>query len=152
MPSSISILVVGGEPTHEKWLVANISSFGLQPVSCGTFQRAAGLLRKNSFSIVFCDDVLPDGTFRMVMDYAARYGMPMPVIVTSRRDDWDLFLKALNVEAFDYIAFPPLPGEFERIMRSAHMECRRSAGVTEELQGSIMQSAACDHAVYGMEK
>jgi len=142
MPPSTSILVVSGEPTRQKWLVTSVSNFGLQAACCRTFKRAAGLLRKHSFSIVFCDDLLPDGTFRMVMDYAARCGTPMPVIVTSRRDDWDPFLKALNAGAFDYIAFPPLPGEFERIMRSALMECRGASTVRQERQRSITQSAA----------
>jgi DNA-binding NtrC family response regulator len=117
--ASNSILVVSGSQEHRDALVERCKSCELQAICCTSAGGAAKLLGQESFSIVFCDDQLPDGSFQTVMDCAARCGKPTPVIVTSRRDDWELFLKALNVGAFDYVALPPLPGEVERIVRAA---------------------------------
>ena len=143
MLSSIPILVVSGEPSHRDMLAASISSFGPRPICCGSYEGAAELLRQRPFSIVFCDDLLPDGTFQTVMDCAARRGVPIQVIVTSRRDDWGLYLKALNAGAFDFIALPSLPGEVERVVYAALGECRVSPGVVAQTrQGSISQTVA----------
>ena len=143
MLSSISILVVSGEPSHRDLLAASISSVGPRPFCCESHKDAAELLGQHSFPVVFCDALLPDGTFRTVMDCAARRGVPIPVIVTSRRDDWELFLMALSAGAFDYIALPPLPGEVERILSAALRECRVSpGGVTQTPQGSTTQTVA----------
>ena len=143
MLSSISVLVISGVPAHRDMLVASISSIAPRPICCGTHESAAELLGQHPFSIVFCDYLLPDGTFRTVMDRAARCGTPMPVIVTSRRDDWDLFLKALSAGAFDYIALPPMPGEVERILCAALRECEESPkALAQTPQGSITQTVA----------
>lgn len=137
MLSSTSILVVSGEPAHRDMLAASVSSFGLRAVCCGTSKGAAELLGKHPFGTVICDDRLPDGTFRTVMDYAANCGTPIPVIVTSLWNDWDLFLKALNAGAFDYIALPPMPGEVERIVRMALREYRELPKTMAQTRGSI---------------
>lgn len=137
MPSSISILVVSGDTAHREWLIAAISSLGPRPVCCGTYKSAAELLDRSSFSIAFCDDLLPDGTFHSVMDHMAHCGTTMPVIVTSRRDDWDSFLRALNAGAFDYIALPPTPGEVERIVRVALAGCKSSPMLAGEQRGPL---------------
>ena len=143
MASSISILIVSAEPAHRNALVEQVSSFGLRPICCGTSKSAAELLGQHLFSIVFCDDLLPDGTFRTVMDRATRCGEPIPLIVTSRRGDWHLFLEALNAGAFDYIALPPMPDEVKRIMRAALMECRMSPrAVAQTPRSSMPQTAA----------
>jgi DNA-binding NtrC family response regulator len=142
MLSSSSILVVSGEPAHQEWLAASASKIGLRPVCCETQKSAVELLGRHSFSMIFCDDSLPGGSFQYVIDSVARCGTPIPVIVTSRRDEWGLFLKALNSGAFDYIALPPSPGEVERIACAALMERRVSPRVTETQQRLTTQSAA----------
>jgi DNA-binding NtrC family response regulator len=143
MPSSISILIVSGDPLHRDLLAASISSFGPQPFCCGSHESAAELLGQQSFSVVFCDALLPDGTFRTVLDCVARCGAPVPLIVTSRQDDWDLCLDALNAGAFDYIALPALPGEVERILSAALKEFNAPPrAVARTPRGSKTQTAA----------
>jgi DNA-binding NtrC family response regulator len=131
-----SILVVSGNQEYRDALVERCSSCKLRPKCCSTAGGAAKLLGQESFSIIFCDDQLPDGSFETVLKCAARCGTRTPVIVTSRRDDWELFLKALNVGAFDYIALPPLPGEVERIVRAALADGGVPTAATETSQAS----------------
>jgi DNA-binding NtrC family response regulator len=104
MISAIPILIVSGEQSHRDMLASSVSRCGLLSVCCGTSETAAALLSRHPFYVVICDDTLPDGTFRTVIDHAARYAAGIPVIVTSHLDDWELFIEALNVGAFDYIA------------------------------------------------
>jgi two-component system C4-dicarboxylate transport response regulator DctD len=143
MPSSSSILIVTGEAENRDRLAESVSRIGLRTVCCGTSKRAVELLGQHLFSIVFCDDLLPDGTFETVIENEIRRGAPVPVIVTSRRDDWDLFLRALSAGAFDYLVLPPLPGEVERITCAALMECGGPHGTAPQTPPSSMtQSVA----------
>jgi DNA-binding NtrC family response regulator len=140
---SISALVVSAESAHRDMLAASIRSIGLRPFCCRTHETAASLLRQRSFAIVFCDDLLPDGTFRAVMDEIARGARSIPMIVTSRLADWGPFLSALNAGAFDYIALPPLPGEVERIVSAALRECGLPGrGTAQTHRGTMAQAAS----------
>jgi DNA-binding NtrC family response regulator len=143
MLSSIPILVVSGDPSHRDLLAARISSYGPLPFCCGSRESAIELLKRHPFPIVFCDDQLPDGTFRTVMEGAERREVPIQFIVTSRKDDWDLCLDALNAGAFDYIALPALPGEVERILSAALKEFNAPPrAVARTPRGSKTQTAA----------
>ena len=39
-----------------------------------------------------------------------------PIILVSRIENWDSYLSAIAAGAFDYVDFPPYPGELERIL------------------------------------
>jgi len=40
----------------------------------------------------------------------------------SRTGDWPEYLAAIRSGAFDYLAYPPAPGELQRIIRNAFLE------------------------------
>lgn len=119
MTNVLPVLVVSAEPEHREILAGTISDCGLQPISRGTFADAKDLLAREAFSMVVCEDTLPNGDFRAVIE-AARLVKQMPVvIVVSRKDDWASCLVATGAGAFDYVAFPPYPGELERALSAA---------------------------------
>jgi DNA-binding NtrC family response regulator len=82
------------------------------------------LIAHQQFRVVLCEDLLPDGDFRAVIGETTRNEGKLPVIVVSRRDDWDSYLAAMSAGAFDYVALPPAPGEVERILYTALSESR----------------------------
>jgi DNA-binding NtrC family response regulator len=142
MLPSLSILVVSGEPAKQKWLVASIPSCGKRPVCCGTYKNAVDLLDQRSLSIMFCDGLLQERILRIVMKHVARCGIPTPLFVTSRRDEWDSFLRASNVGAFDCTVLPPLSGEMERLVCAALTDCEESLRAEQQQRRSGTQSAA----------
>ena len=49
-----------------------------------------------------------------------------PVIVVSTLDNWDSHLAVISAGAFDYVEFPPYPGELERLLHGALRESQSS--------------------------
>jgi DNA-binding NtrC family response regulator len=143
MMSSISILVINREPLYRDMLAASISRFGARPFCCGSLESAADLLGEHPIHIVFCDDVLPDGTFQTLMDSAEICGMQAAVIVTSRRDEWGPFLQALSAGVFDYIALPPVPGEVDRILSAAIRASRTLPRAVAQMPADEVTGIVC---------
>lgn len=110
------VLVVCDDAECSDRMVGAVRKRGLEAISCPTVADARSLLSHRQFSLVFCSDTLSDGEARSVIEGAAS----VPVIVLSRRAEWDAYLDALGHGAFDYIACPPPDSaETERILRLA---------------------------------
>lgn len=126
MPRASLVLIIGGERDHREKLADRVSRCGLRPICCETIADAQALMARQQFSAVFFEDSLPDGDFRIVIGEMGRTVSKAPVVIVSRRDDWDAYLAAVGAGAFDFVAFPPNPGELERVLRAALGESKRS--------------------------
>jgi DNA-binding NtrC family response regulator len=116
---SKAVLIVSGEGAHRDTLASVISDCGLLPKTSSTADGARELLARGNYAVVLCEDTLPDGDFRSVLDQVESQAGRIPVIVVSRRADWDSYMIALAGGATDYVAFPPYPGELERSLHNA---------------------------------
>ncbi len=119
------ILVICAEGEHRGRVLETIRGCGLRPACCCSLSEALWLLDRRRFSVVFCNDTLPDGDFRAIMNEARKSSADVPVIILSRRADWDAYLSAIGSGAFDYIACPPDSAETKRISWSALSESSR---------------------------
>ena len=68
---------------------------------------------------MFCEVGLPDGDFRDLLGKVTGLAIKVPVVVASRLDDWDAYLEAMQLGAFDYIARPYRQAEVEWIVSRA---------------------------------
>jgi len=130
---SKSVLIVSGEGAHRDTLASVISGYGLSPKTSSTADGARDLLARGNYAVVLCEDTLPDGDFRSVLAQVDRNSGRTPVIVVSRRADWDSYMVALAGGATDYVAFPPYPGEVERSVQNALELSRALAKVKPRL-------------------
>jgi len=129
------ILIISSESDHREVLAARVSEFDLRTVCCGKVADAKALMASQDFGAVLCEDALPDGDFRSVISKMRRWTCRSPVIVVSERQDWDSYLTTVGAGAFEYVAFPPGPGELERVLWGVVSEWKRRTG-------SFGQSAA----------
>lgn len=102
-------------------MVQAVRKRGLEAMCCSRVSDACSLLSRGRFSLVLSSDALPDGEVRSVIGVAGA----IPVVVFSRRAEWDAYLDALNHGVFDYIACPPDSVETERILTLALSEPKR---------------------------
>jgi DNA-binding NtrC family response regulator len=125
MMNVLPILIVGAE--REKWegIIQTVRKFNLRETHCRGLREALRLLKRRDFSVVFCNDTLPDGDFQALLRELGKSTASAPVIVLSRLGDWDSYLGALGAGAFDYIAYPPDTNEAERILCAALGESSR---------------------------
>ena len=125
MLATSPVLIVSGEQQHRAQLADHVFKFGLHPVCCETIADARALAERQPFSAAVSEDLLPDGDFRAIITEMRRHAEHSPVVVVSQRDDWDFYLAAVRMGAFDSVAFPPTPGELERVLWTALAEVKR---------------------------
>lgn len=126
MIESSPILIISGECEHRAQLADSVSKVGLFPVCCATVADVRALAKNQPFCAAVSEDQLPDGDFRAVIGEMRRNSAHPPVVVVSRRDDWDFYLSTVRMGAFDSVAFPPTPGELERVLWTALCDVKRA--------------------------
>ena len=124
------VLIVSSDAARREKSLEIVVKVGLHCVECASLTDARTLIEGQPFSMVLCDDDLPDCNLRTAVRVLSSSTRGVPVIVLSHLADWDAYVRALNAGAFDYIACPPDPVETERILRLALSQAslpRRSA-------------------------
>jgi len=76
-------------------------------------------LIRHQVSIVLCYDCLGDGNYEDIVKLLDRSATKVPIIVVSRTGGWTEYLMAIRSGAFDYLAYPPIPGDLQRVIRNA---------------------------------
>jgi FixJ family two-component response regulator len=82
--------------------------------------------------VVVCEETLPDGSWRNVLQLTARLPNPAPLIVTSRLADERLWAEVLNLGGYDLLAKPLSKTEVYRAVSLAwqyasRQNCLRTA-------------------------
>lgn len=77
------------------------------------------MVERDEIGIVFCDDCLPDRCLEKVVAKVGERRNPIPVIAVSRTGEWQEYLEALRIGAFDYLSMPPRRDELDRVIASA---------------------------------
>jgi DNA-binding response OmpR family regulator len=114
------VLLVAPE-TDERFALQTI----LQSAECRTFvcapcRDAIDLIQ--FASVVICEDPLPDGSWRDVLQTVQAHGTPPALIVTSRLADNRLWAEVLNLGGHDVLAQPLGAQEVMWAVRSAHRQ------------------------------
>jgi DNA-binding NtrC family response regulator len=81
--------------------------------------EARRILDRQEVQLVICDDRLIDGEYEDILRTVHNARATPPIIVVSPTGDWPDYLEALSAGAFDYIPYPPIPGELPRAIRQA---------------------------------
>jgi DNA-binding NtrC family response regulator len=137
MSSAYQVVVVGQSAESARELSGILSRCGVEPAFASTVRETQQLLARRRVSLVFCDETLPDGNFRDVLRAAKALRARVPVVVSTRNDDWDNYLEALRLGAFDYLVGPFSAADVELLVRYAF----RSAQAAERNSKRAPQAA-----------
>jgi DNA-binding NtrC family response regulator len=118
-------LVVSSDEQVRRKLGEILGQCGLAPVFASTVTESGMALAGHAVFIVLCDDYLPDGKYGDIVKLVGQSDKKVLVVVVSRTGEWPEYLKAIRAGAFDYLAYPPIPGELQRIIQNAVGECGR---------------------------
>jgi DNA-binding response OmpR family regulator len=88
-------------------------------------EHAATRLESSRVSVVICETLLPDGSWKDLLELLARRKAPPVLVVTSRVADGSLWAEVLNLGGFDVLAQPFDREEVTRVVRSAVMASSR---------------------------
>jgi DNA-binding NtrC family response regulator len=78
----------------------------IEPIITPTVRGCIEILAKENVQLIFCDSNLADGTFRDLLEAARTEHLRTRIVVTSRSANWDEFLEAARLGAFDVITSP----------------------------------------------
>jgi DNA-binding response OmpR family regulator len=112
-----NILIVSHNRNVHRAFADALGKCGLNVAVADTAEKAEAILKRDPIALVFCSDEIPHADIGVLIRQEWRQAERPPVIVFSRLDDSERYLKFLRAGAFDYVLYPPAGREFERILR-----------------------------------
>lgn len=118
-------LVANSDEQVRRKLGEILGQCGLAPVFASTVAESGTALARHEVCVALCSDCLADGSYVHILRLAGQSDTKVPVIVVSRTGDWPEYLTAIRCGAFDYLAYPPIAAELQRVIRNALLGSRR---------------------------
>jgi DNA-binding NtrC family response regulator len=97
---------------------------GLDPILISSLSECRELMEKERIGLIFCDRHLSDGDYRELLDVSRSASFKVRVVLTSKHADWDEYLEAMRLGAFDVIASPCRPTDVEWMVIQAKRDER----------------------------
>jgi DNA-binding NtrC family response regulator len=127
---SLCALVVSSDEVVQQNLANIIAKCGLVVFRAFTVGESRRILNCQQICLVVCDDRLIDGKYEDLLKATETSRTKAPVIVVSLAGDWPDYFKAMSAGVFDFLAYPPIPGELPRVVHCA-LESRASETVQD---------------------
>jgi DNA-binding NtrC family response regulator len=126
MSDFLNVLVASSDLENRNSLLHILDKLSLNVISCSALSQAKEVLSRQEVSLVFCDESLNDGCYReLLLIFRARQ-RALRFVVTIRRGEWDEYLEAMRLGAFDAIRWPVQPTDVELIILRAMREDREA--------------------------
>ena len=113
MISYWKVLIASSDLENRRAIAAILSAQGLDPVCAGTVAECHEVLENEDVVLVFCDRKLTGGGPRELLRFVRSSKTRALVVITSRQSDWDEYLEAMRLGAFDVVASPCVPTDVE---------------------------------------
>ena len=123
-------LMLAIDPGVSQCIGEALDRCGLEPVLLSTVAELRSCIRKSGISVLVCEEVLLDGNYKEVLRVSRAAGGHIPVVVFSRLADWDQYMEAVRLGAFDCLRYPFRTGELRWVVNRALQE--RSAEYPRE--------------------
>lgn len=113
MTAPWNIVIASSDLESRRALLKILTEQGLDALAISTVREYKEILETKKVGLIFCDPNLADGNYCDLLN-ASRSEKPRPrIVVMSRISDWDEYLKAMRLGAYDVIATPCHPTDVE---------------------------------------
>jgi hypothetical protein len=120
------VLIIGAE-ANRHLVIQAMQQWTLDAVSCSSLQEARGLLPDLTFSIIFCEETLVDGTYLDVINVLGKPLRARLVVISPSSYIDETYQAALTAGAFDMITSPCRPSDVQwMVIRAIREESRHS--------------------------
>jgi DNA-binding NtrC family response regulator len=126
MQGQPDVLVASSSMDNRKSLLNVLESLSLNAISCTALGQVEEVLSRNNVLLAFCDERLTDGSFRDLLAAGKAKGSNVRVVVMIRTGEWDEYLEAMRMGAFDAVRCPLQPTDVELIVLRALRESREA--------------------------
>lgn len=123
LQTQLNVLVASSNLENRRALIQILEELPLNVYSSSTLKQAEEVLSSRPFALVFCDDHLVDGGYGQLLGEVRMSKDNSRFIVTTSKGEWEDYLDATHLGAFDMIRWPLQPTDVELIViRAMHAE------------------------------
>jgi DNA-binding NtrC family response regulator len=115
-------LMLAIDPGASQCIGEALDRCGFEPVLLSTIAELRSWIRKSDISVLVCEEVLRDGNYKDVLRVSRGVRSHIPVVVFSRLAEWDQYLEAIRLGAFDCLRYPFRTGELRWVVNRALQE------------------------------
>jgi len=119
------VLVASSNMEDRTSLLHILDGLSLNVISCSALDQAREVLSRQEVPLVFCDELLSDGCYRDLLSSESGR-RALRVVVTIRAGEWDEYLDAIRLGAFEAIRCPLHPTDVELVVLRAMRENREA--------------------------
>ena len=114
----LDALIVSDRMEHVKTMVRILDGLPIKAYAACTLKQAEQVLSRQPFSVIFCDERLPGGSYRKLLNSrtAGQRRRESCFVVTLQTGEWEEYLEALHLGAFEAIRCPIQLGDVESVL------------------------------------
>jgi DNA-binding NtrC family response regulator len=143
-------IVIAAADMEERRAMCNIlTKQGLEPIVASSARECEEIMAQENVGLIFCARSLADGDYRGLLIAPRNEGRKTRIVVVNRVGDWDEYLEAMRLGAFDVISAPCRPTDVEwmiiQALRQEHAQKRQIALVQHNVrafQGASVSRSA----------
>jgi DNA-binding NtrC family response regulator len=143
------IVIASSDVQDRRPMVNILVTQGLDPIVAASVAECRDSMAQENVGLIFCARSLADGDYRDLL-VAARAGKRRTrIVLTARITDWDEYLEAMRLGAFDVISAPCRPTDMEwMILQALRDEHARTRQITfaKQAVSALRQDNVCRSA------
>lgn len=120
-----AMLVSDGSAIFEE-LSWKLESYGIETWTVESRTEAADMMRESHPELILTATIFPEGTWSEIVDMARKSSVPANVIVVGKRVDIELYVRAIEYGAFDFMLPPFEADQLSHVLRVATEDVRRA--------------------------
>jgi DNA-binding NtrC family response regulator len=110
---ALPILIVSCRPENRKMLLRVFEDLPIDSYSASSIRQAKEALRSRSFSVVFCEERLPDGAYADLLKELKNAQQSTRLLVMLCTGEWEEYLEALRLGAEEVLRCPLQPTDVD---------------------------------------
>jgi DNA-binding NtrC family response regulator len=139
----LRVVLASSDFKSQEALIRLLQQRGLEPIPSSSLEETKFLLAQTDAALVICHATSGDGAFREVLRLAARNGSKVPVIVCTDFYEPHLYLEAMELGAFDYIAYPYYRDGVEWVVGNALNQVANTGRNSYKAERAEYESVSC---------
>ena len=139
------VLIASSDLEGRRALSNILAKLGVDPLTTSSIRDCKEIMATDRVGLIFCDRLLADGNCYDLLNASRGGKIKARIVVTSSTADWDEFLEAMRLGAFDVIASPCRSTDVEWMIIQALRYERTEARLalkTQATPASSSQNAA----------
>ncbi|MGB7750908.1 MAG: hypothetical protein WCF88_05095 [Candidatus Acidiferrales bacterium] len=143
------IAVASADMEDRRAMVNILMKHGLDPIVASSVAECRQSMAHENVGLIFCARSLADGDYRDLLLAARASTRRTRIVLTARITDWDEYLEAMRLGAFDVISAPCRPTDMEwMILQALRDEHARTRQITfsQQVASALPQAEVCKSA------